>query len=89
MDALLTIYEESPRPILIHCQGGTHRTGVASALYRLSRGERVDEIDEEFTIFYGEPEIGAWVQHYEASGKSFEQWSAEDYPAFYDSMQKK
>jgi protein tyrosine phosphatase (PTP) superfamily phosphohydrolase (DUF442 family) len=35
LEALLDAYSKSPRPILIHCQSGSDRTGEASAIYAM------------------------------------------------------
>ncbi len=32
---LIELYENAPRPILIHCHGGADRTGEASAMYKI------------------------------------------------------
>lgn len=32
---LIELYENAPRPILIHCQGGADRTGEAAAMYKI------------------------------------------------------
>ncbi len=35
---------DAPRPILVHCEGGADRSGLASAIYELAvAGERADE----------------------------------------------
>ncbi len=47
---LLEKPEETPRPILIHCFAGEHRTGAMVAIYRMEYdGWRNDEAIEEMT----------------------------------------
>lgn len=81
----LDILESSPKPLLVHCQGGTHRTGVATAIYALENGATVDEARDAFTVFFGDAEIGEILTAYESSEKPFDQWVDEDYPAIYNS----
>lgn len=71
-----------PRPILVHCQGGVHRAAVASAVYRLLRGDSVEEAREELGVFFMDAPIGALLDLYDKS-KPFERWAREDYPAVY------
>jgi protein tyrosine/serine phosphatase len=44
---------EAPRPLLIHCNGGSDRTGLVSALYALSRGATPAKADEQLALRYG------------------------------------
>lgn len=84
IETYLARIESGPYPMLIHCQGGTHRAGTGTAIYLMDRkGRKLDEVDEAFTIFFGDPEIGKLFELYEGSGKPFRQWAAEDYPALY------
>ena len=47
------VEDPAARPVLIHCQGGVHRTGVVTAFYRIRyQGWRGDDaIAEIFTKF--------------------------------------
>jgi len=46
------IDDPAARPILIHCQGGVHRTGVVTALYRIRyQGWRPDDAIAEMDLF--------------------------------------
>ncbi len=38
MKEILAILKDAPKPVLVHCQAGSDRTGLVTALYRLSRG---------------------------------------------------
>lgn len=79
---LIDWINSEPRPILVHCQAGVHRAAVASAVYRLLRGDSVEEAREEFGIFFMDAPIGALLDLYDES-KPFEKWAREDYPAIY------
>lgn len=51
---LVQIMKLAPKPILIHCQGGSDRTGLASALYISSVASDIKTMpDEQLSIFYG------------------------------------
>lgn len=51
--ALLDSYETLPRPILIHCQGGSDRTGVADAIYRMEyMGQSKEEALKALSLKY-------------------------------------
>ena len=79
---LIDWIESGPRPMLIHCQAGVHRAAVASAVYRLLRGDSVDDAREEFGLFFNDAPIGELLDLYDGS-KPFGQWAIEDYPAIY------
>lgn len=53
MDELLEILRLAPKPVLIHCQAGADRTGLAAALYRLSQGRSRAEAEQELSLRYG------------------------------------
>jgi protein tyrosine/serine phosphatase len=39
MTEILAILRDAPKPVLVHCQAGSDRTGLVTALYLLSRGK--------------------------------------------------
>ncbi|WP_414088379.1 dual specificity protein phosphatase family protein [Rhizobium sp. BR 314] len=53
-EQLVAIMRDAPKPILIHCQAGSDRTGLASALY-LAAIAKVDEAtaEHQMSIVYG------------------------------------
>jgi protein tyrosine/serine phosphatase len=54
MDDLVTLLQQAPKPILIHCLGGADRSGLVSALYRFAiEGQKPDAADKELSIWYG------------------------------------
>lgn len=51
---LLEVYDSAPQPILVHCSSGTHRSGVAAALWLLEKEHRgYDEAMLQLTPRYG------------------------------------
>lgn len=82
------ILKESPGPVLVHCQGGTHRSGVGAAVYRLLNGATTDEAREEFTIFFNDAPIGELLTLYHESALPFDRWVVEEYPALYEAAQE-
>lgn len=54
MTQLTGLLRDSPRPVLIHCEAGADRSGVASALYKLLVAKRpVQEASEQLSFRYG------------------------------------
>jgi protein tyrosine/serine phosphatase len=54
MDEIIRILREAPKPVLIHCQGGSDRSGLVSALYCLTlKGETPAQADRELSVWYG------------------------------------
>lgn len=52
--ALMATYREAKGPILVHCSSGTHRAGVASAIWLLEQaGKSPAEAAEQLTLKYG------------------------------------
>ncbi len=51
---LAAAFDELPRPVLVHCSSGTHRAGVASAVWLLEEeGRTPEEAAEQLTMRYG------------------------------------
>ena len=51
---LLDLFDRIAYPLLIHCKSGSDRTGLASALYRMSRaGEPPLTAERAFSVYYG------------------------------------
>lgn len=54
MDQLVTLLRDLPKPLLIHCNGGADRTGLACALYRLDvEGKPAGVASGELNPFFG------------------------------------
>ncbi len=80
---LVQILESADGPVLVHCQGGTHRAAIASASYRLLNGESVDDARDEIGLFFNDAPIGKLLDLYEQDGGDFATWVVERYPARY------
>ena len=54
MNELIALLLAAPKPVLIHCQSGADRTGLASALYCYAIEKQPPEIaDGQLTVWYG------------------------------------
>lgn len=61
MARLLTLMKEAPKPLLIHCEGGADRTGLASVLYlQQLAGINEDIAELQLSPFFGHFGI-AWL----------------------------
>jgi tyrosine-protein phosphatase SIW14 len=67
----LTIVNDPARqPVYVHCQGGQHRTGVMTAVYRMTKygwteAKAYDEMKQyKFETFIGHPELRHFVHDY-------------------------
>jgi len=57
--ALLDIYETAPRPVLIHCQAGADRSGLAAALWKVAvDGAPKSEAQKQLSVLLGHVPIG-------------------------------
>lgn len=76
---LVYILQTAPKPTLIHCQGGSDRTGLASAMVLLLKGKPYAFADKQVSILYFAyrkdsvgrlvlPKYKAWLQaHHDSS----------------------
>ena len=53
MAELLRVVADAPRPLLIHCNAGADRTGLASALYEVSQGVPPVEAARQLSLRFG------------------------------------
>ncbi|OJX16578.1 MAG: hypothetical protein BGO82_00890 [Devosia sp. 67-54] len=54
MGELISALETLPRPLLVHCNHGADRTGLASALYEyLVAGKSANESGRQLSFYYG------------------------------------
>lgn len=59
IEELLDIFAAAPRPILIHCEGGADRTGLAAAMWRMYVvGENKNRASAELSWRYGHLPLG-------------------------------
>ena len=77
------LLETGQKPFLVHCEGGTHRTGVASACYLLLNGADPQTARKQFGPLFKNAPIGQLITLYENSDLPFKRWIQEVYPAQY------
>lgn len=53
MAELARLMADAPKPLLVHCESGADRTGLASALYKLSQGVPLTQASDELSARYG------------------------------------
>jgi protein tyrosine/serine phosphatase len=67
---LKLVNDPANQPVFVHCQGGRHRTGVMTAVYRMTKdGWTADKAYQEMKIyrfegFPGHPELKRFVYDY-------------------------
>jgi protein tyrosine/serine phosphatase len=56
---LMKVFRTAPRPVLIHCQAGADRSGLAAAIWKvIVDKEPKSEAEKQLSIFYGHLPIG-------------------------------
>ena len=51
---LIEAFKTAPRPILVHCEGGADRSGLASAIFELVIAHRpASDAERQFSFYYG------------------------------------
>lgn len=69
---LIKIFRSAPRPILIHCQAGADRSGLAAAMWKvIVDREPKSEAEKQLSILYGHIPIGKTS----AMDRFFENWT--------------
>ncbi|KJU81590.1 protein tyrosine/serine phosphatase [Candidatus Magnetobacterium bavaricum] len=59
VDALLRIFAQAQRPILIHCWGGADRSGLVSAMWKVAvENETKTDAQRQLSILYGHLPFG-------------------------------
>lgn len=65
VEELVALMRDAPKPILVHCKGGSDRSGIASALYIAAIAKGTEEAAErQLSLFYGHfpfPFFPAWA----------------------------
>lgn len=84
----ITWCRESEQPILVHCHGGVHRTGIATACYLLAQGADLKDARRQLGVFFGDAYIGRVLDLYEESGVDFNTWLRDVYPSQYAEANK-
>jgi len=69
---LAIVNDPAKQPVYVHCQGGQHRTGVMTAVYRMTKyawteDKAYDEMKQyKFETFFGHPELRQFVHDFYA-----------------------
>jgi protein tyrosine phosphatase (PTP) superfamily phosphohydrolase (DUF442 family) len=86
LEHYVELIEKGQRPFLAHCEGGTHRTGVAAACYLLVEGKGPRIARRQFGPMFDDAPIGKVVDLYEKSGIPFTDWVRDVYPVAYKQL---
>jgi hypothetical protein len=91
--ALLAAFDRAQFPLLLHCQAGADRSGLASTIYlTVYQGVRLDEAErDELTWRYGHFSFGSAhamddffnLYRQTGAGMTLRQWILDRYPAIY------
>jgi protein tyrosine phosphatase (PTP) superfamily phosphohydrolase (DUF442 family) len=91
--ALIDALERGPYPMIVHCNAGADRSGLASAIYLIvvEKKSVKEAVDAQLTWRYGHLPFGQaapmdeFFSLYErhGAGKDFQAWALEDYSKFY------
>jgi len=69
---LINILRNAPRPLLMHCQAGADRSGLAAAIWKVVvDNQSKKEADEQLSILYGHLPIGSSS----AMDNCFQKWN--------------
>jgi protein tyrosine/serine phosphatase len=73
MTEILAILRDAPQPVLVHCQAGSDRTGLVTALYLLARGKDLATAEQALSLWrYGHfPYLGNKTQAMDDSFHTF------------------
>jgi protein tyrosine/serine phosphatase len=70
---MIRIFRSAPRPILMHCQAGADRSGLAAAIWKvIIDGRPKKEAEKQLSLFYGHMPIGPTT----VLDRFFESWDA-------------
>ncbi|HMK49800.1 MAG TPA: dual specificity protein phosphatase family protein [Thermodesulfovibrionales bacterium] len=71
---LISIFRSAPRPVLIHCQAGADRSGLAAAIWKVViDNESKPEAEKQLSIVFGHIPIGKTS----AMDRFFRNWTPE------------
>ena len=70
---VLAMIEQAPKPVLIHCNGGSDRTGLISAAWLYAHGATKQEAEAQLALRYGHfPWLGSKTSAMDRSLSAFE-----------------
>jgi protein tyrosine/serine phosphatase len=90
LQQLIGIFDTAEAPLLVHCKSGADRTGLAAAIWRMTKaGETAAAAARELSLRFihlkrtstgvQDQLLRSYAAEGEALGKSFRDWLAEDY----------
>ena len=90
LQQLVSVFDTAQAPLLIHCKSGADRTGLAAAIWRMTKGgEDAAAAAKELSFRYihlkrtstgvQDQLVRSFAAEGEARGKSFRDWLAQDY----------
>lgn len=77
------LLREADGPVLVHCQGGVHRSSIASAVYVLMQTDDVEAARAQLAKGFDDAPIGRLLDLYAAHQEPFDGWVRDTYPALY------
>jgi protein-tyrosine phosphatase len=93
LDKLVTAIDSAPEPLIVHCMGGSDRSGLAATLFLvLHQGWPLDRAEhDELTLRYGHISFGTaramdhFFDLYRRTGdhETMREWIQRTYPAVY------
>lgn len=86
LSQFVDVLETGQGPFLVHCAGGTHRTGVGAAVYLLLKGEDIATARKQFRVGFNDAPIGEVLDLYEKSDMPFREWVRDAYPQIHASL---
>ncbi len=79
----VTLLQDAEGPVLVHCQGGVHRSSIASAVYVLMQTDSVRQAREQLARGFDHAPIGALLDLYARHDEPFIPWVSRTYPRLY------
>ena len=73
LQAVLALVDRAPKPVLIHCNGGSDRTGLISAAWLYAHGASTEVAGQQLSVRYGHfPWLGSRTSAMDRSLAAFE-----------------
>ena len=84
---LIWIYEHAQKPFYLHCQGGADRTGLATAVYKMLKGESNKKALNNLSVRYGHikrknPAMDFFVKIWQGKDWALNAYNPIDYPRY-------
>lgn len=83
LQKFIGLVEEGNGAVIVHCQGGVHRTSVAAAVYVLLRGGGMAAAQAQIAPGFDDAPIGRLLDLFAGSEEPFGEWASDTYPKLY------